>query len=1348
MLHVQPPVMTLCMPRDVERPVMAQGLLTPARTPPKMPLSFLHDVDTQMIPPTPYLPPQRDSRDPVACSFTLHSEKKHLKREVQRIFGAEDGEAVQRHALQPPDYTLNDLSNTKANNILYREFENRTEKILLQPNVEDHLKRSKQRIKWAQIGGGGTCSKRLIDDLSRRIQCLEQCLKARRALTEGKYAAEVLKSKHTDLVWLEKSIGGFWARPRRVGKEWRYLSPELIEELAKEPEILDGLEEFLVVNDLLHGIVSSTGVCNLLLSESGVQKKRNGYFEDLMMGEYVSYERNVLDENEIVYDADGYPTPKDDTVAPSWIYEPATLKTRSTIVSSFISATLPKPVKEGNLDVRPTSWTSTILDVNLDEEPRPLSFKETDHLAQRAFALKNYLRYLLNSNAVLREKDVDILEAATGGPSGVDIGFRGVRRAGEELQNPWAGHQYPAEINHRGERFDVLREEFKHAIQCWWFLWQKHGKDIKKYLFEGEVAQDGVCGNIVVEEPTLDGDSTATPEGITLGDDYDSDRRKSVDLNSNIEQQLPAGKNDMRFQITSLTTAEVIHDCGEVESFSIDEGDVSVDGFMNNPPSDNHSSANYSSPPPSFTEDQDPTGKPSSPKPRIEEPTAPNPQRRRISYLRKFDIHPSHFDGASRVCPETGETWWADMPPYFMFGETPTMVEMISDQMKEDLRKGKEDLAKDPDFFADGSTVSAVETSAALPAIPENPASGDETVFESNTSPSQDEDMEDAEQASDSGREADSGTESNSDSGQESSDLDSQSGSGDEAEAESKEKVDSFISPGEPHVTSKRNGRTSLNKPTSSLRQTSTALEAESAISNKADLATTTMTTTMTMVPSTSTPYVCNDCESHFHSVEIATFHADETGHFPKHFDIEEHQVVFDELTKGGEEQWDGLEQAKNDEEELDAAAEVGSDGEEPNADEGVVSEEMELDVEGQEELSGDEHEHNEEEKLVYKEIIAANPYKATHSKQSATVSSRHSMPAVKTTVQKTRTVVNSRNNPITSQKTTTVVTTTSNAMAPQTTAYKMAREIAPNDFQCGVMGCDYHDNPRRLSRHVMTHHPGSIKDWTIEDGFKCEWEGCPDRCRLSTGLYQHCIGVHLPPVPEIVSSMNLSKLTTAPRVIARPRRPFQVQHSGGSNARVEKTHAPRRTYSAKGATIVDLNDSDLEEDALAIDENEEDVERVHQEAASTQSSLLDHEDYESANEEPDPERVIVHETVVLKRQNPIVDFDSDSNSNSDSDSDSVTDIPATPESKQITPATAPPVRGGWGSILFSPFAFLSGGRKRKRTDETKKEAAETPVRSVKKVRFDAAAKRGGVQAPRKRDILNERMQEIRRVGR
>jgi hypothetical protein len=57
-------------------------------------------------------------------------------------------------------------------------------------------------------------------------------------------------------------------------------------------------------------------------------------------------------------------------------------------------------------------------------------------------------------------------------------------------------------------------------------------------------------------------------------------------------------------------------------------------------------------------------------------------------YCGTLGISANKLDGDSRVCPETGETWWADMPPYFLFGESEFMVHVESEKIKEDLAKG------------------------------------------------------------------------------------------------------------------------------------------------------------------------------------------------------------------------------------------------------------------------------------------------------------------------------------------------------------------------------------------------------------------------------------------------------------------------------------------------------------------------------------------------------------------------------------------------------------------------------------------------------------------------------------
>lgn len=675
-------------------------------------------------------------------------------------------------------------------------------------------------------------------------------------------------------------------------------------------------------------------------------------------------------------------------------------------------------------------------------------------------------------------------------------------------------------------------------------------------------------------------------------------------------------------------------------------------------------------------------------------------------------------------------------------------------------------------------------------------ASDDETIIESNLSVTQEENMEDAGQESDSGEEPDSGEDSNSDSGDESSGLDSEPDSGDdssedESESGDEEKVDSKLEVSEtqhgksqpvttstPTATS-RVITSSSKKSTSLVRKTSTGLQAKSTISRKSRSFTTTMTP--------SKPYGCDDCGEKFHSVEVATFHAKEMEHFPKHCDTEEHHAVLNELVKAyegetvaagtvdndeqdldadeavdSEEVWNGLEEMDNDEEGLDAEGEVGSgeELEEVSEDEVVYNEDEETSADDEVDNEDEETSADEEEKPRHKGVVDATPHKVTHTRQSASVHSSRPTPIAQTSIQEVRPAVSNRNISVVHKKITSVLATTSNAMAPRTASYKMAREIAPNDFQCGVTGCDYHNNPRMLSLHVMTRHSGSIKDWTMEGGYKCEWKGCPDRARLAKGVHQHCLDVHLPPVPELGLSRNVSKLAITPRFAAapritgayrvaaasrapgRPREPVQVQHY-----RVYKEHVE---------TVEDASDEEIEEQVQYEDgsesESDQDIEEQiqHETTRSADSSLPDYEEYESASEEPSHVTVdVAHQTVVLKRDRNL-DSDSDS-TNSDSeynDSDSDTEMPSTPKATVNTPSTVPAKRAGWGSIFYSPFSFLSGGGgKRKRDDKTNEEAAETPVRSAKKVRFDEAREnRGAVRAPRKRVVVKERVQEMEMV--
>jgi hypothetical protein len=173
-------------------------------------------------------------------------------------------ENPKKHPLDAPNYALEDLPDPKANRILYPEFGNRTATVLHQPDIKALIRRSRKRIEWAEVGGGGRCEQKFIDDIEARVGFLEGCLAAREALQKGAYESDVLKEKYDDLVKLERTIGGFWARPRKAG-EWQYVKENIQKALESKPETLNALEEFLLVNDLLYAIISSTALSNLLL---------------------------------------------------------------------------------------------------------------------------------------------------------------------------------------------------------------------------------------------------------------------------------------------------------------------------------------------------------------------------------------------------------------------------------------------------------------------------------------------------------------------------------------------------------------------------------------------------------------------------------------------------------------------------------------------------------------------------------------------------------------------------------------------------------------------------------------------------------------------------------------------------------------------------------------------------------------------------------------------------------------------------------------------------------------------------------------------------------------------------
>lgn len=613
----------------------------------------------------------------------------------------------ERHPLDPPSYVLKDLPKTKANSILYLELENRQAEMLHQPDIKALLERSKKRLQWAKVGGGGRCEQRLIDDLDKRISFLEKCVCAKQALTEGKYNSSELRGMHGDLVALEKSIGGYWARPRKTGKEWRYLSQDVVDALKIiDSEILDGLEEFMVVSDLLHAIISSTGLSNLLLFGDAFPKERRGYLEDRLMGEYILVQN--LHEYDELYDGNGgsHPRHKNDKL---WRFDHRNLQDRLAVIGDFVGSSLKNLAREGKEDVELASWSDEVFEVDMSQEATPLNFEEKYHLAEHAIALKARLRALIYSNAVLKPEDTEIYQHEAVGPSGPNIEFCSWRRKDKAFLFPefvdlgrqdankftdrWEvgpgsyGHRYAEEINHRGCEFNVLREEFKHAIRYWFWLWTKHMDAITEHLmgsvgFES-VGEESENEEMVVEEAVVD-EAFTTPDKTTL-DIYDAKfTGSSFSENSAKLGSSNQGRVDMHFANTSSTTAEVIHDSGHIEKFSSKGDTLTTSSSFNE-----GLVVNDSSTPKSFTSFQDTIVEEDSWRHQPEELEAPKAKRQKTLYLQKLNIHKSHLDSESRVCPETGETWWADMPPYFLYGETPTMAQVVSDRMKEDLRKGE-----------------------------------------------------------------------------------------------------------------------------------------------------------------------------------------------------------------------------------------------------------------------------------------------------------------------------------------------------------------------------------------------------------------------------------------------------------------------------------------------------------------------------------------------------------------------------------------------------------------------------------------------------------------------------------
>jgi hypothetical protein len=242
----------------------------------------------------------------------------------------------------------------------------------------------------------------------------------------------------------------------------------------------------------------------------------------------------------------------------------------------------------------------------------------------------------------------------------------------------YQGYRYAGEVNHRNTEFDVLREEFKHMIQCWCWLWERHSEDIVKYLFDE--------GGRIEDDEAQDEET----EGV---DDDDDDRATVVDEDGGFDDVMFEGPpssgamTNTRASTSSQTeisgiTGPTMYDSGSVEKLPFNDDELMIDstfeGNATNHPLVTPHTTTYSEPEPYLSATKPP------PDLKSEAQKPKNSQ----SYYEQLNIHESYLDGASRVCPETEETWWADMPPHFMFGETPSMAKVISDQMKEDLRKG------------------------------------------------------------------------------------------------------------------------------------------------------------------------------------------------------------------------------------------------------------------------------------------------------------------------------------------------------------------------------------------------------------------------------------------------------------------------------------------------------------------------------------------------------------------------------------------------------------------------------------------------------------------------------------
>jgi hypothetical protein len=573
-----------------------------------------------------------------------------------------------KRPLDEPGYDLSDLPSTKANRLLYNELMNRKAATLHRPDIQELIQRSIVCIEWAKFGGGGRCDQRLIDDVEARTNFLHSCLVACREVREGENLSMFYDTMHDDLVLLEKTIGGVWARPRKAGEEWRYVPQSVQGALRNEPETLDGLEEFLVTTDLLYAIVSSTGLSNLLLFGNKFPLERKGYLEDRLMMEYTCFK--YFGDNADIYGDDGQLLDSNDAKKIlKWRLDDQTLEKRLAIICDFVGSSFKDLAKHGMLELELTSWSDKPFEVDVDKEPKPLTFEEKDHLSQHAITLKICLREIINNNGFLKKIKVDSHD--TMGPSGPILEFSAVGSKDKQATFPpkehlaWQnagnfkdrlgvsyrhrGYRFPDEVNHRGKVFDVLREELKHAIQCWNWLWSQHKDAICEHLYS--VIGYAYVSSDEEDKEEVDSGGERPLDEATLDDATPAD-------NDSINIALPSVGNsftdqkEMRLELTTPPTVEVTYESGIVKEFTVE---------------------------PQLDENKDIVDVPST-------------ARKKKSYRAHIEIPESQLesqlDGASRVCPETKETWWVDMPPHFIFGETPSMAKAESDHMEEDLEKG------------------------------------------------------------------------------------------------------------------------------------------------------------------------------------------------------------------------------------------------------------------------------------------------------------------------------------------------------------------------------------------------------------------------------------------------------------------------------------------------------------------------------------------------------------------------------------------------------------------------------------------------------------------------------------